>query len=331
MERLSVMGLWEPLKRLPELIKIRKNLIKHFIDNPPDVFIGIDAPDFNLGLEKKLKASHIKTIHYVSPSVWAWRESRIKTIKKAADLMLCLFPFEIDFYKKHQMKAAFVGHPLAKKIPVMIDSLKAKLELGYNIDQRVLVILPGSRDSELNYLLALYLKTAQVIHEKHPDFIFLIPVVSEKHALLVKNLIKALSLNFPIHVSINNIDRVLPASDLVLVTSGTATLEVMLYKKNMVVAYKMHPITYWIAKKLVKTPFIALPNIIANQQIVSEFIQEEANIDNISQTLLKIINSDKDFKDNQFKIFEALHKNLLPKDRVNAAQLLLKFLNISTK
>jgi len=181
MERLSVMGLIEPLGRLPELFRIRRHLIQHFSDNPPDVFIGVDAPDFNLGLEKKLKEQRIPTVHYVSPSVWAWRQGRVKVIKKAVDLMLTLFPFEAKFFEDHQVPVCFTGHPLADQIPLEVNTIEAKETLGFDVSKPVITLLPGSRQGEIKYLAAIFIKSAQLCFEKQKNLQFVMPLVSEVH------------------------------------------------------------------------------------------------------------------------------------------------------
>ncbi len=289
MERLSVMGLVEPLARLPELFRIRKQLIQHFIQNPPDVFIGVDAPDFNLGLEKTLKKHNIPTVHYVSPSVWAWRRGRIHTIQKAVDLMLTLFPFEAKFYQEHQVPVCFTGHPLADQIPIEIDTAGAKNSLLFAQKHSVIALLPGSRWGELNYLSETYLLTAKACYENNKNLQFVMPLVSQEHKLFCEKLHQTLAPEVPITIMVGDSHVALASADAVLVTSGTATLEVMLHKKPMVVAYRMHPLTYMIAKRLVKIPYISLPNLLANECLVPEYVQNAAHPDNLSKALLNCL------------------------------------------
>jgi len=287
MERLSVMGLWEPLSRLPELYSMQQAIIKHFIKQPPELFIGIDAPDFNLSIEQALRAKGIKTVHYVSPSVWAWRPWRIHKIKKAVSLMLTLFPFEAKYYEAHQIPVCCVGHPFADQIPLRIDIDAAKESLHFSFHQTIVALMPGSRMSELKYLGPLFLQTAAWMHAREPAMQFAIPLVNEKHAVFMKALCEQYAPHVPITIIVGRTRAVISASDAVLVTSGTATLEVMLHKKPMVVAYKMHPITYQIAKRMVKVPYISLPNLLANEKIVPEFIQQDIHISTLGETLFK--------------------------------------------
>lgn len=292
MERLSVMGVVEPLGRLPELFRIRKHLIQHFSDNPPDVFIGVDAPDFNLGLEQKLKAQRIPTVHYVSPSVWAWRQGRIKKIKKAVDLMLTLFPFEAKFFEDHQVSVCFVGHPLADQIPVEVNTIEAKETLGFDSSKPVIALLPGSRKTEIKYLAEIFIRSAVLCFEKQKDLQFVMPLVSEAHKKTIENLHQTIAPLLPLKIVIANAHLAMRAADAVLVTSGTATLEVMLHKKPMVLAYRMHPINFYIAKRVVKLSYIALPNLLAGEMIVPEFIQDNATPEKLSGALLNLLSPD---------------------------------------
>jgi lipid-A-disaccharide synthase len=313
MERLSVMGLVEPLARLPELWKMRRYLIQHFIHhNPPDIFIGIDAPDFNLGLERKLKEAGIPVVHYVSPSVWAWRQGRIHGIKKSVDLMLTLLPFEAKFYQQHQVPVCFTGHPLADQIPLEISTENARTQLNLlrgdptKKGSSVIAILPGSRNSELKYLAEVFLQTAKLCFSKNPNLQFVAPLVSEAHKIRFSQLKQLIAPELPMQIRVGNARTAIAAADAVLVASGTATLEVMLHKKPMVVAYRMHPITYQIAKRLVKVPYVALPNLLAEAFVVPEFIQEKANPEQLSQAILDSIHPSFD-KESLLKKFNELH------------------------
>lgn len=289
MDRLSVIGLIEPLGRLPELFQIRRKLIQHFVRNPPDLFIGVDAPDFNLGVEKKLKRHGIKTVHYVSPSVWAWRQGRIRTIQKAVDLMLTLFPFEAQFYQRHHVPVCFTGHPMADEIALKIDSRSARLALGLSINHPVIALLPGSRRREIDSLSSIFLLTARICYEKNKHLQFVIPVTSQEHKLYLENLARTLVKDLPIKIVINDSRTAISASDVALVKSGTATLEVMLHKKPMVVAYRVHPISFQIAKRLIKVPYISLPNLLANAPLVPEYLQDSVTPAILSQALLQYL------------------------------------------
>ena len=319
MERLSVMGLIEPLGRLPELFRIRRHLIQHFCDNPPDVFIGVDAPDFNLGLEKKLKAQGIPTVHYVSPSVWAWRQGRIKKIKRAVDLMLTLFPFEAKFFEDHQVPVCFTGHPLADQIPLAVNTIESKEALGFDVSKPVIALLPGSRQGEIKYLAAIFIRSAQLCFEKQKNLQFVMPLVSEAHKATLEHLHQTIAPEVPIKMILRDPHLAMRAADAVLVTSGTATLEVMLHKKPMILAYRMHPINFYIAKCVVKLSYIALPNLLAGKVIVPEFIQDDATPEKLSGALLQLLSPDFD-RTSLIAKFNEIHLSL----RKNASEVAAK-------
>ena len=276
-ERLSVMGFVEPLSRLPELIKIRKSLIKRFTENPPDVFIGIDAPAFNIGLEYHLKKAGIKTVQFVSPSVWAWRKKRIFKIKKAVDLMLTLFPFENKIYDQHRVRNCFVGHPFADAIPLESDTFKARELLGLHSDRQYIAILPGSRHSELKRLTEPFIEAARRCYEINPTIAFITPMVNEHKQQQFQEALKLLAPELPFTVFAGKSQTIMAAADVVLLASGTAALEAMLLGKPMVVAYKLHPLTYCLAKRLVKLDVVSLPNLLLHKKVIPELIQEQAN------------------------------------------------------
>ena len=278
MEELAVMGIVEILKRLPRLLKKRKNLIQDLIEWRPDIVIGIDAPEFNLGLELKLKQAGIKTVHYVSPSVWAWRQSRIHTIKKACDLVLALLPFEKAFYDKHNMPCEFVGHTMADQIP--LEDQQAELRETLNIDQgqKILGILPGSRGSEIKFLLRPFLEAARQLKQQMPELTFMLPAVNEKRALVINQIIQDEFSDLDIKVSIGNARDVMAVSDAVLLASGTAALETMLMKTPMVAAYQVSWFSYQIFSRLVKTDYFTLPNLLAQKMLVPELIQHDMTV-----------------------------------------------------
>lgn len=291
MRTINVMGLFEPLKRLPELWRVRKSLIQHFTKNPPDVFIGIDAPDFNLGVEQRLRQVGIKTVHYVSPTIWAWRAGRIKTIKKAVDLMLTIFPFEKKIYDAANIPACFVGHPFADEIALEINTEAAKEALGFKPNEKIIALLPGSRDKELQYLASAYLETAKWCYAQNKTLNFVLPVVSEKHKDFILQLLKKYPADLASHITVTteNARLAMAACDTALVTSGTATFEMMLHKKPMIVGYKMNPITYQIAKRLVKLPYIAMANIVAGEALAPEFIQGDVVPEKMGRVLLEFL------------------------------------------
>lgn len=275
MERLSIMGLVEVLGRLPELLSRRKRLIATLKAQQPDVFIGIDAPDFNLTIELQLRAAGIKTVHYVSPSVWAWRQKRVFKIRQGCDLMLTLLPFEAQFYQEHQVPVLFVGHPLADSIAMQHDPVPAREQLGLPLDAEVVALLPGSRGGEVAKLGALFVDTACYLLAEKPQLRFVIPAANQARRVQLEAILAGMP-NLPIQILDGQSQTALQACDAVLIASGTATLEAMLFKKPMVVAYKLAPVSHWLLKKMVKSPYISLPNLLANDMLVPEFIQDAA-------------------------------------------------------
>lgn len=328
MERLSVMGLGEILKQLPQLLRCRREITRYFISNPPDVFIGVDAPEFNLDLEKNLKKYGIPTIHYVSPSVWAWRRWRLKKIAKAVDLMLCLFPFEKRFYEEHKIPVQFVGHPSADEIPFAVDSLAARKDLGLPESASIVAILPGSRRNEINYLGELFLQTALRCYQQDPKLIFVVAMLNQAREQQFLQLAHQITPGLPLQVICGQSRQVMAAANVILLASGTATLEAMLLKKPMVVAYRMSKLSYWMAKLLIKVDYIALPNLLAKKLLVPEFIQEKANVDSLSQALFYYLNNP-DIVSKLEKEFLVLHQQLRCHASKQAVDAVLKILNTS--
>jgi len=308
MERLSVMGLIEVLGRIFELIGIRRRLKHFFLKNRPDVFIGIDAPDFNLGLELALRKRGIKTGHYVSPSVWAWRQKRVFKIARAVDLMLTLFPFEAKFYKAHKVAVRFVGHPLADSIPLIPNKAQARVKFGINDACKVVALLPGSRSGEIAYVGESFIETARWLHERDPEITFLLPYVNDARRIQIEELIHCQGRGLPIKLIDGQSRDVMTASDVVVLASGTATLEAMLLKRPMVVAYRVSKFTHYIMKRLLKTRFISLPNLLADKELVPELIQDLAQPDLIGQRVLERLNSTKAVE--MQESFTRLHKEL---------------------
>ncbi len=278
-ERLAVMGFVEPLKRLPELLRIRRELYRHFLTGRFDLVLGIDSPDFNLGLEEHLRRRGVLTAHYVSPSVWAWRQGRVRKIARAVDRMLTLFPFESEFYRDQGVPVSFVGHPLADRIPMESDTAAARRALGLT-DAPMLAILPGSRASEIAQMAGLFLDTARRLVAEDPALQLVIPAAGEARYRELEEILAARP-QLPVTLIRGDSHRVMAAADAVLLTSGTTALEAMLLKKPMVVAYRMGPASYWLASKLVRTPWISLPNLVAGETLVPELIQNEASVDNL--------------------------------------------------
>jgi lipid-A-disaccharide synthase len=295
METLSVMGLVEVLSHLPAILKVKKALLAHFSNNPPDIFVGIDAPDFNLRVEKELKAKGIKTIHYVSPTIWAWREKRVHKIAKAAGRVLGLFPFEQQVYDKYDVPYTFVGHTMADSIALTPDQQASRKMLNLPINKAVLAVLPGSRRGEVDTLLPIFIKTMEKIAAQRPDIEFVIPAANMHRLEQINSMLKEaknVTERLPIHVTEGTSRDAMIASDVILLASGTATLEAMLCKRPMVVAYKLSPITYKIMQRLYKAPFFALPNLLANEALVPELLQDDVNPDTLSQQALTYFDSD---------------------------------------
>lgn len=324
-ERLSVMGIIEPLKRLPDLLKLRRDIYHHFIKNPPDVFIGIDAPDFNLGLELKLRKAGIRTVHYVSPSVWAWRQGRIHKIAKAVDLMLTLLPFEAGFYQQHAVPVQYVGHPLAQQIAIKPDTRAAREALGLEPESTYIALLPGSRKQEIHYMSESFLLAAKQAWLKRPELKFITSHVNEARYQEFCSIYKKLTPELPLSLFIKRSADVMAAADVVAVTSGTATLETMLHKKPMVIAYKMSPVIYKLVRWMIKSPYAGLPNLLANELLVPELFQEHANPDAIANCLLDYLDHPAKVKVLQMR-FTELHQLLLPPSTNCAADAILKII-----
>jgi lipid-A-disaccharide synthase len=293
-DRLAVMGLVEPLARLPELLNIRRRLRKHFLANRPAVFIGIDSPDFNLDLELSLRREGIKTVHYVSPSVWAWRQGRIKKIARAVDHMLALLPFEADFYREHKVPVTYVGHPLADQIPLEPDPAAAvqTLGLGERADnKKIIALMPGSRSGEVARMGPVFWQMAEYCSSRQKNLLFLVPSANkERHEQLGEQL-KALSPQLPIELIEGRSHQIMEAADVVVMASGTTTLEAMLFKRPMVIAYKLTTLTFWLLSRLVKVKYIGLPNLLAGKGIVPEFIQDRATPVAIGDAVLNYLNN----------------------------------------
>ena len=318
MERLAVMGLVEVLGRLSELIGRRRQLARDLIAAKPDVFIGIDAPDFNLGLELKLRRAGIKTVHYVSPSVWAWRQKRVLKIREACDLMLTLFPFEAQFYDAHQVPVRFVGHPLADAIPQQADRAAARDALDLPQDGPVVALMPGSRGGEVARLGELFLDAAIRLRSLRPGVRFLLPCATPERREQLEQMLAGRDL--PLTLLNGRSHEALAACDAVLIASGTATLEALLYKRPMVVAYRVAPLTYRILKRLVKSPYISLPNLLAERLLVPELIQDAATPEALAQTVAPLI----DGGQVQTEGFDVIHRALRRDASVSAADAVLK-------
>lgn len=321
MERLSVMGLFEVLGRLRELLRLRRELAERLIAQKPDVFIGIDAPDFNLGLEKRLHDAGIRTVHYVSPSVWAWRQGRVKTIAAAVDHMLALLPFEAGFYQQHQVPVTFVGHPLADLIPLQSDITAAREALALDAGARVLAVLPGSRGGEVKYLLPVFIDAMRLLAVQFPGMQFLLPAANAARREQIQQLLQAKAADIPgVQVIDGRSREVMTAADSVLLASGTATLEAMLLKKPMVAAYRFHPLTYAILSRLVKSASVLLPNLLAGEALVPELLQNAATGESLAAAVQKQWQMPADEQQALQQRYATLHQQLRCNASVVAAE-----------
>jgi len=291
MEKLAVRGYVEVLRHFPELVAIRRRLVRRLVEARPRLFIGVDAPDFNLGLERKLKRSGIRTVHYVSPSLWAWRGGRMSSIAACVDKMLVLFPFEEPLYRDAGVPVAYVGHPLADLSSDGDESAAAREQLKLPAARKVIALLPGSRQSELRYMAPCFVRTAMLIAARQPSVHFLVPLVSrETRAIFEEAVYEAGASELPLTVLFGHAREAIAACDVALVASGTATLETALARKPMVITYKMATLTAWLMSRMARVPWAGLPNIIAGEFVVPEIFQRDATPENLAQAVLNSLN-----------------------------------------
>lgn len=322
-EQLAVRGYIEVLRHLPKLLKIRWKVSRFLLTERPDVFVGIDAPDFNLAVEKTLKEAGIPTIHYVSPSIWAWRENRVKKIGQAADHVLCLFPMEVAYYDKERIAATYIGHPLASQLPLIADKLAARKSLDLGVDNPIFAVLPGSRTSELAYMLPLYFEVMRALFSRYPTIVFLVPLATRATLLQFDVLLQKYNASdLPIRKLIGHADVASTASDVVLVTSGTASLEVALTKRPMVISYRISALTYYFVKNKIKRP-VGLPNILMGETLVPELLQKEANCTSIVEQMATLYEDKKRTNDIELA-FHTLHLKLKQDTNHLAAECVLK-------
>lgn len=292
MEELAVMGLVEVLGRLPRLLKVKAELVRYFTENPPDVFVGIDAPDFNLRLELDLKNAGIKTVHYVSPSVWAWRQKRIFKIAKATHLVLAFLPFEKAFYDKFNVPCEFIGYTLADAIPLESDKAPARELLGLEQDKQWLAVLPGSRGSELKMLSQPFIETCKKLQQAFPELGFVVALVNQKRREQFEQAWKEYAPELDFKLVDDTARNVITASDAVMLASGTVALECMLLKRPMVVGYRVNAVTAFLAKRLLKTQYVSLPNILADTELVKEYLQDDCTPDNLFGEVSRLLEGD---------------------------------------
>jgi lipid-A-disaccharide synthase len=310
-EELSVMGFAEVLPHLPRLLRIRRELRERIKALPADVFVGIDAPDFNLPASRRLKAAGIPTVQYVSPQIWAWRQGRVKTIRESVDLVLCVLPFETRFYEQHGVAAKFIGHPLADAIPLDVDRAAARTALRLPLTKQLLAVLPGSRKAEVRSLAAPFMASAAWVQRERPELEVAVALASEPIGDVYRASVGAAELPRPPHLITGKAREVLAAADVVLTASGTASLEALLLKRPMVVAHRIVPLTYWIVRRLGvdKLPYFSLPNLLAGREVVPEFVQAQVRADVLGPVL-------RDFLDGNMRVpdwydsFDSIHRQL---------------------
>ena len=331
MEKLSVMGYLEVLRHYREIAGIRRSLRKHLLANPPDLFIGVDAPDFNFDLELSLKQHGIPTIHYVSPSIWAWRGERIHKIKRAVSHLLALFPFEQPLYEKAGVPVSYVGHPLADMLPEKPNRIEMREQMRIQpATVKVFAMLPGSRKSEVRQLAKTYIDTARLILKSIPDAQFLVPLGSRETRNIFELAIwQDEAQDLPITLLFGHAHDAMIAADGVLVASGTATLEAALLKRPMVITYKMSAITYWLAKRKQYLPYVGLPNILAGKFVVPELLQSDATPENLAQALVNLVSNKQAIAELEARFLE-LHLMLKQDAAQKAAEAVLPFLGIKS-
>ena len=326
MERLSVRGYVEVIKHLFGLLKLRRQLLKQLLHNPIDLFIGIDAPDFNFWLEKKLKNKGIKTIHYVSPSIWAWRKNRINKIKQAVTHMLALFPFEPVLYAQAGVPVTYVGHPLADILPIEPDVNGAREDLKLKSHALVIAMLPGSRQSEVQQHAQLFVKTAKLIYADHPNAIFLVPLITRETRQIFELAIFHEAEILPIQILFGHAHDAMEAADIVIVASGTATLEAALLKKPMVITYRMSKLSWQLLKRMRLQAYVGLPNILAGKFVVPELLQDDSTPEKLAEVAMRIV-SDSDYSSEIKQEFTKIHHSLRQNTAEKAANVILSHLS----
>jgi len=327
MDRLSVMGLFEVLRHLPGLLRLRTRVLRRWRDTPPAAFIGVDAPDFNLTVEHRLRAVGVPTVHYVSPTVWAWRTGRVRKIRRAVDLLLTIFPFETDFLARYQVPARYVGHPLAAKMPLEPDRAGARVRLGLDAQAPVLALLPGSRRGEVSRLARPFLDTALALRAELPGLKVVVPLIDEATEQLFEQARRATPGELELQVVRQGTDLALAAADVVLVASGTATLEGLLSKRPMVVGYKVNAATYAVARlfRLLKVPHVAMANLLADERLAPELIQHECEPDRLLPPLLAFFR-DPDLRARIAQRYTDIHRQLRTDTDREAARAVVELL-----
>jgi lipid-A-disaccharide synthase len=323
-ETLAVMGLVEPIRVLPRLLRLRRSLIRRWSENPPDVFVGVDAPDFNLGLEQVLRRRGITTVHYVSPTVWAWRQGRVRKVAKAVDKVLCIFPFEEQFYAAHDVEAEFVGHPLADNIDGDVDVDVVRKSLGLSAE-KIVAVMPGSRRNEISRLGPVFAEACGRLLEKYPDLQFISPMVNPGLRAEFESQIRKAGVDSHVKLIDRNAESAIIAADVVLLASGTASLQTALHGRPMVAAYKLSPITLLLQRwfNLVKVKYFAMPNLLTDEPLVPEFLQDEANPEALAAAVADLLD-DPERRARIEREFAALRMRLSRGAQEHAARAIIK-------
>ncbi len=325
-EKLSVRGYVEVIKHLYGLLKLRRSLLKQLLAEKPDIFIGVDAPDFNFWLERKLKKRGIPTVHYVSPSIWAWRGGRMGKIKRSASHVLALFPFEPALYEKAGVPVTYVGHPLADEIPLRPNKTEARDILKIEKHKLVIAMLPGSRQSEVSQHAELFVNAAKIISQDKANVQFLVPLITrETRAIFEQALYKDMSQEIDLNILFGHAHDAIEAADMVIVASGTATLEAALLKRPMVITYRMPTLSWWILKRMNYLPYVGLPNILAGKFLVPELLQDKATPQNLADTVMRLLNDAEYLKEIKQE-FTTIHQTLKQNSTKKAAETVLSYL-----
>jgi len=329
MKELAVMGLVEVIRHLPRLLSIRRQLRRHFLENPPDVFVGVDAPDFNIGLEHSLRQAGIHTLHYVSPSVWAWRKRRVRKIARSVDCMLTLFPFEERFYAEQNVPARCVGHPMADLIADDVDRAQARRHIELEHNGPVVALLPGSRVGEIRRMAGDFLEAAAWCYQRRDDIHFVVPLANYECRLAFDEALSTLDTKLPLSLLNGKGLEAMASANAVMLASGTASLECMLLKRPMVVAYRLSPATYRIARLMVKTKYFSLPNLLADRPLVKELIQDEVTPAAIGREILAMLEDPRRTED-LAQIFAGIHRGLRRDANRAAADAVLQLAGLDT-
>lgn len=330
-ESLAVMGLFEVIPHLPRLLRIRRKLVERVLADPPDVYVGVDAKEFNLRLAPKLKACGIPTVQYVSPQVWAWRQGRVRTIGQAVDLVLCLLPFEQRFYDEHGVPARFVGHPLADQIPLRLEPLPARRALDLEVTGTYIALLPGSRGGEVSRLAPDFAATVAWLGQRRPDLRFIAAMANARARAVFEAALDAAGVRSQVRIFDGRAQEVMAASDAILLASGTATLEAALVKRPMVVAYRLGALTSFLLErlKLFKAPFFSQPNLLAGRALVPEYFNQQVRADVLGPALLAQL--ERPDRDELLATFTRIHEALRRDASTRAAEAIVELLRARSK